>query len=99
MKEPRIKSMEYSHKKIIVEDSSIGDVAYCDWYRYGESDGPVPMVVYLGGAINRDQYLERIKSEPLPVVEEFNKALSRLGFTGAIDLLVCSYRPPLNVSS
>jgi hypothetical protein len=85
--------MKYLHKKIIVEDSSIGDVAYCDWYRYGKSESPSPMVVYIGGAINRDQYLGRMKSEPLPVVEEFNTALSEMNFTGAIDLLVCPYRP------
>ncbi|MBW4056825.1 MAG: hypothetical protein HIU83_15785 [Proteobacteria bacterium] len=86
--------MKHLHKKIIVEDSSLGDIAYCDWYRYGEGDGrSIPMVVYVGGSINRGQYLGRIKSEPLPVVEEFSKALSGVGFTDTIDLLVCSYRP------
>lgn len=88
-----MQSMNYLHKKIIVEDSSLGDVAYCDWYRYGEAEGSVPMVVYIGGAINRDQYLGRMQSEPIPVIEEFTNALSNLGIKGAIDLLVCSYRP------
>jgi hypothetical protein len=62
--------------------------AYANLYRYGEPGGPAPLVVYVGGAIKRTEYVARYDTEPLPILTEFEKALTLEGLA-RVDLLVC----------
>jgi hypothetical protein len=80
------------HRKIIINNSVLGDVAFADYYRFGDSSGFVPMVHYTGGAISRETYLARLKLVPEPIVEEFALAWESSG-SSAVDLLVSSAPP------
>lgn len=81
------------HRKIIIDDSVLGDVAFGDWYRFGDPEkGPRSLIHYIGGSITRAVYLSRLKGEPTPVVDEFQSAWERSGMP-AVDLLVSSSPP------
>jgi len=81
------------HRKIIIDDSVLGDVAFGDWYRFGDpACRPRPLIHYIGGSITRAVYLSRLKGEPTPVVDEFHSAWERAG-QPAVDLLVSSAPP------
>ena len=81
------------HRKIIIDDSVLGDVAFGNWYRFGDqTEGPRPLIHYIGGSITRDVYLSRLHGEPTPVVDEFRLAWEASG-KPAVELLVSSSPP------
>lgn len=79
------------HEKINFGEARFRDVfPFADYYRFGGDlggDKGSPFIVYFGGVIDPDAYEERRKTEPLPVVQEFEKALAAFGPRPA-DLLV-----------
>lgn len=80
------------HRKLIALDTEIGSVVFADYYRFGASSTKTPLIIYVGGAINQDEYLKRLESEPLPILTEFKKSFEDSGFDGA-DLLVIPFPP------
>lgn len=86
----------FTHKKIVIEDSILGNCAFADYYRFGTSELPIPMLCYIGGSINRSTYLSRIKSQPQVIVDEFHAALQEPDSPAACDLLVSSAPPCWN---
>lgn len=81
--------------KIQVPASELGLDAFADLYRLaGDAPGPVPLCVWVGGAIDLEVYDERRSSEPLPVLAELETARARLG-NPACDALLLSAPPTL----
>lgn len=77
-----------NHRKLVVEQSAVGLDAYAYFYRFGPCSGlTTPLVVYFGGAISTHVYHARRDTEPLPLVEIFEDALSR-ACVEYVDLLV-----------
>lgn len=81
-----------AHSKIIIDDSVLGNCAFADYYRFRNSDGPAPLLCYIGGSINQNTYLSRLKSTPEPIVDEFRKAWEEVG-QPSLDFLVSSAPP------
>jgi hypothetical protein len=79
------------HIKLIARDTSLGPFIFGDFYRSGIRGEESPLIIYVGGAISKDEYQLRISSEPTPVVNEFFAAV-RSG-SSCIDLLVLPFPP------
>ncbi len=75
------------HKKIETENSRFGKKGFADFYRFGETGEPPPLIVYVGGAITPDEYEARRSTAPDAVAGEFQKALDDRP-TPSINLLV-----------
>ena len=77
------------HKKIVIPQSRFGPNIFADYYHYGEKEGPeVPLMAYLGGALSRKEYEQRLNSQPEPVVKELEKAMGEKQAGFSLDLLV-----------
>jgi hypothetical protein len=63
-----------THLKLIADPSALGLRLFADWYRFGESQGPVPVVHYIGGAISSVDHGQRLESEPEAVLSVFRVA-------------------------
>jgi hypothetical protein len=81
-----------THSKIIIDDSVLGNCAFANYYRFRNSEGPAPLLCYIGGSINQNTYLSRLKSTPEPIVDEFRAAWSEAG-QPPLDFLVSSAPP------
>jgi hypothetical protein len=62
--------------------------AYANLYRFGKTAGPAPLLVYIGGATNRQNYLMQYETEPTPIVSELARALE-LQPLPTLDALIC----------
>jgi hypothetical protein len=62
--------------------------AYANLCRFGENAGPAPLLVYIGGATNRQTYLAQYETEPTPIVSELARALE-LQSLPRLDVLIC----------
>jgi hypothetical protein len=61
---------------------------YASLYRLGDLAGPRPVLVFIGGAATRANYLARIETEPVPIRMEVEKALGAVAIH-TLDVLVC----------
>lgn len=61
---------------------------FANLFRYGAVQGPAPLVVYVGGSIGKDEYEARRRTEPIFVVDEFEKALTSNPLP-RVDLIIC----------
>ncbi len=80
------------HRKIIIDDSVLGNCAFADYYRFRSSEAPASMLCYIGGSISQSTYLSRLKSTPEPIVDEFKSAWFEAG-KPPLDLLISSAPP------
>jgi len=62
--------------------------AYANLYRFGKTAGAAPLLVYIGGATNRQTYLAQYGTEPTPIVNELARALE-LQPLPSLDALIC----------
>ncbi len=61
---------------------------YGHHYRFGGAEPGAPLVLYVGGAISRKDYVQRGATSPDPIAAEFEKAFA-LVQPGPVGLLVC----------
>src|SRR3954469_4913209 len=47
---------------------------YADVYRFGGASTGAPLVLYIGGAIGREDYVARSSTPPDPIAAEFQRA-------------------------
>jgi hypothetical protein len=76
------------HRKLKFERPEGQLAPYADHYRFGEGEGPAPLLVYVGGAIDKATYLERSNTAPEVVRAPFARAWAGSGLP-VVDLLVC----------
>jgi hypothetical protein len=62
--------------------------AYANLYRVGDGGGAAPLLIYVGGAIGRDEYVARMATEPIAVRDVVAAALAGLA-APRLDVLVC----------
>lgn len=62
--------------------------AYAHRYRFGDLAGPAPLVVYVGGATGRDEYLARRTTLPERVAVELRKAVNAVRLP-RLDAIIC----------
>lgn len=81
-----------THRKIKLTEGALGTGVFADYYRFGiECGQEIPMVVYIGGASDTEEYRKRSSTAPEPIVAEFRKSLTATQC--CIDLLVIPYPP------
>jgi len=61
---------------------------YAHLYRFGRSDAPRPLLIYVGGSTSPSKYLARWSTEPTPIIAEFEVALKAEPLR-PLDVLVC----------
>jgi len=69
----------FRHRKIIVHESEFGHPVFADWYEpiNTQENGKV-YIIYLGGAIDKETYLSRTKTEPVVLRDIFFDTLNEL---------------------
>ena len=77
---------------ITTECPQLGHALYANLYRFGAVDGRRPLLVYIGGSINTETYVERAGGEPLEVLAQLQVATQGQGLAGH-DFLVCPAPP------
>lgn len=83
---------ENKHMKISYLDTVSGNIIFADYYHFGAQIDNCPMVIYLGGAISKEEYKSRANTEPLPILHEFETAFQQSGLTSA-DILILPFPP------
>lgn len=81
---------QVAHLKLVARDTEIGPIIFADYYRLGDREHDVPLVIYVGGATSTEEYLSRFHTEPLPILSECAVAVDRTGIPG-VDLLVLPF--------
>jgi hypothetical protein len=60
--------------KISTIDTQLGTKFFADYYHFGTPNDKCPMVIYVGGAISREEYQRRTNTEPFAILHEFEAA-------------------------
>jgi len=75
-------------QKLKFERERGGMQPYADVYRFGGASTGAPLVLYIGGAIGREDYIARSSTPPDPIAAEFQRAFEVVA-PGPVALLVC----------
>ena len=76
------------HRRLIFQREAPNAPAYANHYRFGRPTGPAPLIVFIGGATSRKEYMERSETEPLPIVAELGQALAAHPLD-SLDAFIC----------
>lgn len=80
------------HRRLVFDRGPGETPDYANLYRFGQPAGPAPLLVYVGGAITKQQHAQRFHTEPTPILNEVVAALERTG-TERLDVLLAPSPP------